>query len=138
LHSWKEKNPSAGSWAFGFFGPTKRSLMDRSQPPGRRWRRITMNCRSQLPTAVRTPAHSRHTIKNWHRYLCGISFVSLRRVSYCANESRIETISGYAYRESGMSVKAGFRGLDRSGGIFAMLEGSECFATHRTSVSPEP
>jgi hypothetical protein len=30
--------------------------MDRSQPPGRRWRRITMNCRYQLPTAVRTPS----------------------------------------------------------------------------------
>ena len=56
LHSWKEKNPSAGSWAFGFFGPTKRSLMDRSQPPGRRWRRTTMNRRHQLPTALGTPS----------------------------------------------------------------------------------
>jgi hypothetical protein len=40
-HSWKEKNHSARSWAFGIYGLLKRSSTDRSQLPGRWWRRIT-------------------------------------------------------------------------------------------------
>ena len=55
-HSWKSKSRSARSWAFEIYGPSKRFSMDRNQPPGRRWRKITMNCRYQLPTAVRTPS----------------------------------------------------------------------------------
>ena len=54
-HFWKEKNHSARSWAFGIYGLLKRSSMDRSQPPGRRWHRITMNRRYQLPATVGTP-----------------------------------------------------------------------------------
>ncbi|MFL6448656.1 MAG: transposase [Bryobacteraceae bacterium] len=55
-HSWKEKNRSARSWAFGIYGPLKRSSTDRSQLPGRWWRRIIMDRRSQLPTALETPS----------------------------------------------------------------------------------
>ena len=37
-------------------GPCRRSSMDRSPPPGRRWRRMAMNRRYQLSTAFRTPS----------------------------------------------------------------------------------
>ena len=45
-----------GSCLTEICGLSKRSSTDRSPPPGRRWRRITMNRRSQLPTAVKTPS----------------------------------------------------------------------------------
>jgi len=60
LRSWNWKSRSARSWAFEICGPSKRFSMDRSRPPGRRWRKITMNCRYQLPTAVRTPSTLLH------------------------------------------------------------------------------
>jgi hypothetical protein len=58
--SWKPRSRSARSWAIEISGPSKRSSMDRSQPPGRRWRRITNHePPPQLSTALRTPSSRR-------------------------------------------------------------------------------
>src|SRR5439155_8619500 len=42
-------------------GPSKRSSMARSQPPERRWHKMSTNRRQQLATAVRTPSGKVHT-----------------------------------------------------------------------------
>src|SRR5439155_16475234 len=42
-------------------GPSKRSSMARSQPPERRWHKMSTNRRQQLATAVRTPSGTVHT-----------------------------------------------------------------------------
>lgn len=52
--SWTWKSAFAASWAIGICGLRKRSWMDRSQPPGRGWRRMTTYRRTQLSTTFGT------------------------------------------------------------------------------------